>query len=342
MKPLRAGLSGCGAIGLAAIEQVRRHEHCDIVAVHDPDPNVLETLRARTGIGFATTDFAALLASGIDFVVLAGPPGTRLPQVQQAAEQNVHCLVHAPFANDLTTAAAMVDACEAADVKLGVAVPGQADPVLEQVRRMIASDWLGGIVAVQTMLGSDDLLVNPPVASDPRLHADAARDPFAAFASQCVHMATWLTGRPALRVTAQTVNGFLPLPHDGGAVTAVLGGNVLCTFLASHLTRVRTMAVHGTDGGVRLAGDRIWLCGKTEFHGDLFDYTKPGHEQGFARAELEEATAAQMPDCELHGRFARWIDDCDGFPCPGEQALADQRVVDAMLRAAASGRVETV
>lgn len=318
------------------------HEHVDIVAAHDPDPRALAALQARTGIGFTTAQFAELLGSGIDFVVLAGPPGARLEQVRQAAEQNVHCLLHAPFANDLASAEAMVDACARAEVRLGVAVPGHADPVLEQVRRMIAANWLGGVTAVQCMSGSDDLLVRPPEADDPRLQADAALDPFVALAGESVHLAAWLSGRPTLRVAAQSVQGFLPLPADGGAATAVLRGNVLCTFLASRLCRVRMLAVHGTDGGARLAGDRIWLFGQNEFRGDVFDYTQPGHEQVHSRAELAEPLAARLPGCELHGRFARWIDDCDDFPCTGEQALEDQRVLDAMQRAAASGRVETV
>ena len=145
-----------------------------------------------------------------------------------------------------------------------------------------------------------------------------------------------------MQVTAQSVRGFLPIPNDGTVATAILRGNVMCTFAATHLARVRVFAVHGTDGGVRLAGDRIWLTGHTEFRGDVFDYLTPGQERIFTRDELAPALAAKAPECELHGRFARWIDDCDDFPCPGEQAALDHRVFDAFQRAAASGRTEQV
>lgn len=343
MTTLRAGISGGGKQALAAVVQVRSHESCDIVAAHDPDPAARAHFRRTTGIGVVVPTFEELLATGIDFVILAGPCGVRREQVQLAAEQGVHVLLHAPMAIDLAAAKAMVTTCEQAQVKLGVAAWGQADPVLEQVRRMIASDWLGGPVCVQGIWAEDDLLTNPPQAGDWRLSPTlAGSEPLLQLASHHVHLAAWLLGRSALQVTAQSVRGFLPLPSDGTVATALLRGNVLCTFAASHLARVRVFAIHGTDGGVRLAGDRLWLQGQREFRGEVFDYLTPGHERIFTRDELAPALAARAPEFELHGRFARWLDDRDDFPCPGEQAVLDMQVLDAFARAARSGRMEQV
>jgi predicted dehydrogenase len=340
---LRAGLSGCGAVGLRAVAQIRTHQQCDVVALHDPAPAALQRAGERTGIGIRTADFAQLLQSGIDFVILAGPCGVRLEQVRRAADQGVHCLLHAPMAPDAATADAMVALCDKAQVKLGVAVTGHEDPVLEQVRRMVAADWLGGPVCVQGIWADDDLLTSPPQPGDWRTQPElAGGHPMLRTAAHHVHLATWLTGRTAVRVTAQSASGFLPLSADGTVATALLRGNVLCTFVASHLTRARVFAIHGTDGGVRLAGDRIWLCGHTEYRGEVFDYLRAGEEQVLTRLELRSALEAAAPTSELHGRFVQWIDDCDDFPCPGEQAALDLRVLDAIARAAASGRTETV
>ena len=335
MTTLRAGLSGCGATGLAAVQRTRLHGHCDIVAVHDPDPAAVRAVRERTGVGFGTTSFAELLGTGVDFVVFAGPAGRRVDLVRSAAEQMVHCLLHAPIATSLADAASMVEACDAAAVKLGVAVEGQDDPILEQVRRMIAADWFGGLVGVQGMWGEDDLLRLPPAPGDWRLEPGlVGDDPLLRLLTQHVHLTAWLCGRTALRVTAQRTGGFLPLPHDGAVATAVLRGNVLCTFAVSHLTNARMFAIHGTDGGVRLHGDHVSVLGRTPFHGDVFDYLDPDTETVFHRCDLAPAIAKQRGAHELHGRFARWIDDLDDFPCPGEQALADLRIVQAMRRAA--------
>lgn len=331
MTSLRGGLSGCSTQSLELVRQSRRQSSCELVAVHDADPAALATLRAASGIGFTTASFDELLASGVDFVVLAGGLGERLAQVQAAAAQGAHCLVVAPFAADLATAAAMVAACARAQVRLGCYVADFQDPVVEQLRRMIAADWLGGVVVVQGIAGDDLALQNLPRPAHPLVD----------LASRHVHLASWLTGRRALRVTAQTTRSF-SREDDGGVATAVLRGNVACTFTASHATNVRAFAVHGTDGGIRIAGDRLWLLGQREFHGDVFDYLSPGHECVLSRAELAPEIAAKAGRTELLGRFARWLEDCDDFPCPGDMALDDLKVVDAMLRAARSGKTEDV
>jgi predicted dehydrogenase len=340
---LRAGLSGCGAMGRRIVQQVRQHDDCDVVALHDPDPASLHSLREATGIGIGTTSFDELLATGVDFVVLAGPCGVRLDQVRRAAEQSVHCLLHAPMAPCADDAAAMLAVSDAAEIKLGVAVHGHDDPVLDQFRRMIAADWFGGLVLIQGTWGDDEMLRNPPPRDHWRLRPElAGSDPLLRLAAHHVHLATWLSGRPAQQVTAQMTRGFLPLPHDSAVSTAVLRGGVLCTFAASHLTNVRAFAIHGTDGGMRLAGERVWMCGRTRYHGDLFDYADPDTDLVLSRDEFVARLPERRRALELHGRFARWLDDRDDFPCPAEQAVLDLRVLAAMERSAATGCAETV
>jgi len=340
---LRAGLSGCGALGRRIVQQVRTQTECDVVAVHDPDPRAVATMRERTGIGIGTTSFDELLATGVDFVVLAGPGGVRKEQVQRAADQAVHCLLHAPMALTADEAAAIAGIGDSAGIKIGVAVDGHEDPVFDEVRRMIAADWFGGIVMIQAVWGDDDLIRTPRAEGSWHLRAELAGDcPLLRLASHHVHLASWLTGKPALSVTAQATSGFLALAHDAAVATAALRGGVLCTFAASHLTNVRAFAIHGTDGGLRIAGDRLWVTGNRAHQGDLFDYTDAGQSVMLARHDFGERLHRRARELELHGRFARWIDDRDDFPCVAEQAVLDLRILAAMHRAALSGRTETV
>ena len=65
----------------------------------------------------------------------------------------------------------------------------------------------------------------------------------------------------------------------------------------------------------------------------------PGTEQVLARRDIEGALASQRAHSELHGRFARWLQDTDDFPVPGEQAVIDYEILAAMSRAAADGVV---
>ena len=333
MNALRVGISGCTPAAIAAAQATLVHDHCRVVAAHDDDPAALAAFRAATGVGTVTGDFAALLATGIDFVVLMHGAGDRLARVQAAVEQAVPVLLEAPLAFDADTAGRLLAACDAVQMKCGVMVPGHGDPLLEQLRRMIAADWLGGIVAVQTVAGE-------PLA----LHTGSRPlpSPFVQHAANQLQLVRWLSGRAVLRVTAQTLRAVAPELPDTGVATAVLRGNLAATFTASHAFAANTLAVHGLDGGFRLAGDRLWLCGRNAFRGPVFDYPSAGAELVLTRAELRPALAALQPEHELLGRFARWLEDSDDFPCPGEQALDDLRAAVAMDRAAVSGRTETI
>jgi predicted dehydrogenase len=328
---LRIGLSGCSPTAGDLVVASRRQPDGDIVAVHDRHGGAA-AFADRHGLGTVALDFPALLATGIDCVVLADPTADRLQQVQLAAEQSVPCLVTAPLANDVATATAMVAAAEAAGLKLGVVVPGCDDPLLEQLRRMLAHDWLGGLVAVQAMWGDRRALAG-------RDHATV--EPLLDLGAPLLHLLSWLLGRSAVDGAAQSTAGFTPGQASTTVATLRLRGNVLATLAVSHLTAVRSFAVHGTDGGVRVADDRIWLRGHTAFHGHVFDYLTPGEEMVFSRHEVEAGLRQHGPARDPIGCFARWLDDRDDFPCPGEQALHDLRALDALRRSSSSGRRET-
>jgi predicted dehydrogenase len=338
---LRVGLSGCGRRGALAIASVRTHQHCDIVALHDPDPAALQRLGDDAGVATRAQDFAALLGTGIDFVVLAGPCGDRLGQVEAAAAQGVHCLLHAPMAPDAATAAAMVAACEQTGVRLGVAVPEQADPALDQLRQMLAADWLGTPVLVTALLADDTALQSPPPPGHWRRDpARAGSGALLQLGAGLVHLTSWLVARAPLQVTAQAAKGFTALAQDGAVATVLLRGGALCTLAGSHLARGQALLIHGTDGAAHLLPDRLSLRGRKEWHGDVFAYPAAGEDLTLLRGDLAAVPGAA--DFELHGRFARWIDDRDDFPCPGDQAVLDMRLFDALGRALASGRIEPV
>ncbi len=333
MNRMRVGLSGCGRRGAEALAAVQAHGGCTITALHDPDAAALERLGAAAGIAARFADFEQLLATGIDFVVLTGPVAPRITQVEAAAAQGVHCCVHAPMAEDGDAARAMLQACERAGVRLGVAVAAQADPVLEQLRRMVADDWLGAPVLVQAMTADDRALRHPPGDGHWLRQGDAA-SPLLHWGLEALHLATWLTERPATAACGLAAHGLTRLASDSAAAVVQLRSGVLCTFASSHVCRGSSFSLHGTDGAIRIAEDRIWLRGRKRFRGDAFDYPEAGVEMALPQTGRDGPLAAHF---ELHGRFARWIDDRDDFPCPGEQAASDMAAWDAVRRAIERG-----
>lgn len=332
MTSLQVGISGCDATTLRTLAAVAAHADCAVAALHDDDAAALASTQTIARAGVATTDFQRFLQSGVDFVVLGGPLAQRAERLHAANEQAVPCLLRAPMANDLAMAQALAADSEAHGQRLAVAVPGHDDPLFEQIRRMLAEDWLGGLVAVQAIAG-DDALLRPP--HQPRAHPAYER------LAPLLHQLTWLCGREVVSVTAQGVATYgRDVEHI--AATAQLRGGALLTMHGSHTTRANAIAIHGTDGGVRLAGDRIWLCGKRPFRGRVFAYEHAGDELVLARTDLQPAIDAAAPRLEPLGRFARWLDDRDDFPCPAEQALVDLQVVDAIVRALHTGACERV
>jgi predicted dehydrogenase len=341
--PLRVGLSGCGTRGLAVLQQLQASEHCGLTALHDPDRHALQAAGKRAGCREQHQDFARFLATGIDFVILTGPPGARLEQVRMAAEQGAHCCVHAPMALDAKAARAMVDACNAAGVRLGVAVPILADPAIEEIRQMLREDWLGAVVAVHAFVGEDRVLREPPDAHhwmrDRSLYGSHALHQLGA---EHIHLVSWLLGRAPVSACAQASTGFSVLPEDASAAVLTLRGGLMFVLSASHLTRGSSIAIQGTDGAIRLAGDRISLRGRRPFSGACIDYRTPEVEQSLLRSELQQSSRSVEGDYELHGRFARWIEDRDDFPCTGEQAAMDMATLDLIARATESGHRETM
>lgn len=332
MSALQVGISGCDEAALRTLAAVVAHTDCTVAALHDPDPIRLATARAHGSAPIATEDFARFLASGVDFVVLGGSLADRAERLAAANAQAVPCLLRAPLAADVATAQAMAGGSEALGLRLGLVVPGQDDPLLDQLRRMVADDWLGALVAVQAITGDDALLQHPHA---PRAH------PLLERVAPLLHLTTWLCGKRAFEVTAQSVAGY-GADDDSVVATARLRGGALATFQGSHTTRAHAIALHGTDGGIRLAGDRLWLRGKRAYRGSVFAYEHPGDEVVLDRTELAASLAANTPELEPLGRFARWLDDTDDFPCPAEQALEDLRVIAAMQRSLASGARERV
>ena len=337
---LRAGISGCGPSGRALVAAARVAGLGSVIAAHDDDDAALATLRSATPVGTATTDFAALLATGVDFVVLAGPLAARLAQVRAAAEQAVPVLATAPIAASAAEAAAMLAACREAEVAFGVHVDAFADPVHEELRRMVQDGWFGALVAVHAAWPDD-------------LH-DAGVSAFARFAG-ALHAVPWCTGRRVRRIGAlAAATALQPSPL---AATAELTGGVVATLAAAGAgmessgggtARVaplggrHVLPLVGTDATASLCADTVSLCGRRAWSGAVFAYDVPGEARRLDAVTLATARARLTAPLEPIGRFARWLEQHDAPACPSAQAEQDLRALAALDEALASGRIVDV
>ena len=163
---IRIALVGCGRISANHIRAIAlHHERAELVAICDTQSGRLEQAQALireaaaeySGAASAPVVFSsynALLqanASGttpIDLVVLATPSGLHPCQVIAAAEAGVHVCTEKPMATRWADGVAMVNACDAAGVRLFVVKQNRFNSTLQLIKRQLKAGRFGRLAMV--------------------------------------------------------------------------------------------------------------------------------------------------------------------------------------------------
>ncbi|MBN2492283.1 MAG: Gfo/Idh/MocA family oxidoreductase [Planctomycetes bacterium] len=337
-RPLRAAMAACGGVCNLAIEGARLTRDFEIAAIQDPDPAALARVGERLPEARRHTVFEDLLAADIDFVIVNSPNHLHLPQVRAAAAAGKPCLVQKPIAPTLAEAAEMVRIAAAHGVKLGVTMFELSRPIHHQVKAMIASGWLGRPVLVSAVGAHTGYLATPPAPGDWR--RDPAKVGGGAFIQLGVHhvnLAAWLLDREAVRASAAGARGLTVFEDETMLATVEFADGVMARFATSYAADLYAFAVIGDRGRIHLLPEHVVVRGPEPFRGEVFDYTEAGREVAIPAAALAERSRPLEAALEVHGRFARWIARSEPYPCPGERALHDMRVVEAVYRACRTG-----
>ncbi len=147
---------GWGIIGAGDI--VRRRvapaiidlPNCSLAAVSRGQADRAAEFAEEFGAGHWYADWREMLLDDtVDAVYVATPVYLHAEQTIAAAEAGKHVLCEKPMAMNAAECDRMIAACEANNVKLGIAYYRRFYPVLEQVRQVIASGEIGKISVVQ-------------------------------------------------------------------------------------------------------------------------------------------------------------------------------------------------
>jgi UDP-N-acetyl-2-amino-2-deoxyglucuronate dehydrogenase len=146
---IRFGLVGCGRIADRHFEAIEQHgDRAELTAVCDTDPVALERAVARTGArGFASLH-EMLAGADVDGVVLATPSGLHASQTIAAAAAGRHVVTEKPMATRWKDGLAMVQACDAAGVKLFVVKQNRRNSTIQLLKRAIDRGRFGRIYLV--------------------------------------------------------------------------------------------------------------------------------------------------------------------------------------------------
>lgn len=152
MAKLRFGIIGCGDIAANSFApSLLKSDRAELVAVCRRDLEKAKAFAQRFGGCAAYGSASELLRDpAVEAVVVATPTDTHFSATLEAARLGKHILCEKPMAHNAAECRAMIEACRAAGVKLGVAYRRRLFPQVLKAKELIAQGRIGKVVCVRT------------------------------------------------------------------------------------------------------------------------------------------------------------------------------------------------
>jgi len=238
MKTVGIGIVGSGFMGLTYSEAVAHHaQGCQLVAV--TGGKRAAALAADYAVPCEPTLESMVARPDVDAVVLATPDQDRLRLTRIAAAAGKHVLAEKPMAPTVAECDAMIEACRAANVRLGVVKTERYRKLTQRAKQLIDQGTLGPIRMLRTVSAFPLWLTRDLLESRPWMLDPAGGGLFFGMATHNADFLRWLTGRDVRRVFAQ-VQTYSDLPSPALSVMAQLefdGGAMAQMWITSELPR---------------------------------------------------------------------------------------------------------
>jgi predicted dehydrogenase len=149
-KPVKVGLmSFAHGHAYSYIDSLRTIPGVTIGGIYDDDEaRGLLAVQQKATTFFATAE--ALLAQGLDAVIICAENAKHRAMVELAAGHVQAILCEKPIATSLADAQAMIDVCAKTDTKLQIAFPVRFSPPIQWLKDTLNNGELGRVYAVQT------------------------------------------------------------------------------------------------------------------------------------------------------------------------------------------------
>jgi predicted dehydrogenase len=277
---------------------------------------------------------------GIDAVVLSTPHSMHVDQVAAAAAHAKHVFCEKPFALTKAGAERAAEAVRKAGITLGLGYNRRWHPEMRKLRERIDSGDLGVILHCESTMTFPNALFLKPEA----WRADKEETPCGGLTPMGVHAIDGMIDlcgsidevycqsfRRVVQIDADDTTSILFRMKEGmsgylGTMTATGPGFSLQVF--------------GSKGWVRLEGmTHVAGAPSEERRTRLFGTCKFQPVKG--PAEVWEAERLDVTRAALEA-FAKAASGGPAYPIPAEQMIHGVAVTEAVVRAAASGKVEQV
>ncbi|MEC9341635.1 MAG: Gfo/Idh/MocA family oxidoreductase [Pseudomonadota bacterium] len=332
MSTVRWGILGCGFItGQAIAPALQALGNATLHSALSRDPTKADAFCAPYGaIGSADRD-RFLNDPELDAVYVATPNFRHAEDVIACAVAGKHVLCDKPLADDAVQAAAMVEACARAGVKLGVGFQLRFHPAHLEMRRRIGAGDLGTLSHAAASM----CFRYPDGPSEWRKDLRQAGGGWATndLGSHLVDLLVSLLGpvRQVHAVLSHRVYGYAG--EDLGSALLEFDNGVVATWVCSTGTNAPAsqLAVFGSDGYLQAEGTLGLVPGGTLTAGD--GTRAQGLDYAFDHPTLYHA--------ELNA-FSEAIRHDEPYAVPGEDGLSVAKVLDAVRRSANERRAVTV
>lgn len=333
MTKRRIGLIGLGmAVTPHAQSLVELGDRIEVSA-WSPSAARRESFAARFGLGVVDDSAAIIEDPSVSAVLLLTPPDARLELVERAAAAGKHLLMEKPLERTIEAAEQVVAITEAAGVTTGVVFQHRFREAAEALRRYLTEGALGKIATVQL----DVPWWRPQSYYDEPGRGTLARDGGGVLITQAIHGLDLMLSFTGPAASAQAIAGTSALHRMEGEDFVGAGltfeNGALGALLATtsfYPGRTEKLIIAGTAATAVLEGGRLELHrhdGRSETTGEAGGIGGGADPMAFSHA-WHKAVITDFLDALDAGRPPR---------VTAREALHVHRLIDALLRSAASG-----
>ena len=199
MPEIRWGLIGCGSVSRIRVARaLQEAPHSHLRAACRRNLNELNAFCDSFGIERAYQQASELFADPeIDAVYIATPVCEHLPQTVAAAAAGKHVLVEKPMAMTVAECDEMIETCERAGVKLGVAYYRRFYPILHRIEELIKRAEIGTVIAASVVTASRAATQPEQEGFWRRVAAAGGGGPLMDIGSHRIDLLLHLLGQPA-------------------------------------------------------------------------------------------------------------------------------------------------
>lgn len=315
VRPLRVGVAGIGIMGSNHARVLASLPEAELVAVADPDTAQAQRVASFLGCE-AVADHHALLALGLDAVIVAAPTHLHHPVALDVIRAGTAVLVEKPVASTVAEGREIVEAARAKGVTLMIGHVERFNPAVQAVKKAIEGEELLSI-AITRVGPFPPRMSNVGVVIDLAVHD--------------IDLIRWFTGSDIAEVQPQTSSAVAEREDIALLQFRTVSG-VLAHINTNWLTPFKARTVHVATRKKYVMGDLL-----TRQVTECFDYRPDG---SYSMRHLPVAYAEPLR-MELE-QFLEAVRTGKAPPVTGDEGVASLEIaIDCLApRADASSSAE--